>query len=107
MIDVAAGLLALEEKKSVHLDLKSNNLLITGDRKIKISDLGLGKLIHGVETVTSQIGTPMWMAPEVRHGVCGLASDIYSFGTILYEVIIFYYFSADSLFLMIALHMAS
>lgn len=86
MIDVAAGLLALEERKVVHLDLKSNNLLITRDKKIKIGDLGLAKLIQGIEEETSQIGTPLWMAPEVRFGVCGLASDIYSFGTILYEV---------------------
>ena len=40
MQDVAAGLFSLHSRGLIHLDLKSPNLLITGDRRVKIADFG-------------------------------------------------------------------
>ena len=83
---IAAGIAAMHEKGVIHLDLKSPNCLISGDWGVKIADLGLGKMISGLETIATQMGTLIWMAPEHLLGTCGRPSDIFSFGTIMYEV---------------------
>ena len=83
--DVAQGLRFLHAAtpQVVHGDLKAQNILVDGKFRAKVADFGLSQK-KGVGAA----GTPFWMAPELLSGRSGntAASDVYSFGIILYEV---------------------
>ena len=77
----------------LHRDLKPNNILLTADGTPKITDFGLAKLLDendGVTRTESLIGTPNYMSPEQAAGRTkdiGVPSDVYSLGTVLYELL--------------------
>ena len=75
----------------VHRDLKPDNILISNRGKTKILDFGISKLIddkHRLTATGSMVGTPAYMAPEqVKGEAVDKASDIYSLGMILYELL--------------------
>ena len=84
---IAAGIHFLHEKKLVHLDLKSLNILIFGDRP-KICDFGAAQPESAVHASSFTPGTGAWMAPEVAlSGQLKMPADIYSFGVILWELL--------------------
>jgi len=99
--DIAAGMKHLHGISIVHRDLKSDNCLLDVDFTCKVGDFGtaqlaqacagslsetdLGETSFGDGTaasiVTQQVGTPLWMAPEVFGGRVdryGPAVDVYS-----------------------------
>jgi len=93
-IDTAEGLAYLHAKDILHRDLKSNNILLNEKYCAKISDFGLSKLkleIKSTSTTSTarQTGTIRWRAPELfkRGAIASKASDIYSYGMILWELV--------------------
>lgn len=71
-----------------HGDIKPANLLLDMYNRLKISDLGLAFLV-GIGSSAQGTGTPAYRAPElIRGGQSSFRSDIYSFGVVLYELII-------------------
>jgi serine/threonine protein kinase/WD40 repeat protein len=99
-LDIARGLTAAHAKGVVHRDLKPENLFLTRDGRVKILDFGLAKLMEPefatlsgvvVSTLTEPgvvIGTVAYMSPEqVRGQPIDHRSDLFSFGTVLYEML--------------------
>ena len=72
----------------MHRDLKTLNIFLTKDNKIKIGDLGVAKILDNIENfATSKVGTPYYLSPEVcEDRPYNNKSDIWSLGCILYEL---------------------
>lgn len=102
-LQIARGLAAAHDKGIVHRDLKPENIFITKDGHLKILDFGLAKLLAPEATgaveeeaptrrVNTGAGTIMgtvgYMSPEQLRGqTVDHRSDIFSFGTVLYEML--------------------
>jgi serine/threonine protein kinase/Flp pilus assembly protein TadD len=89
MRQTAEGLKAAHKENLVHRDLKPENLRLTPEGELKILDFGLAKTVSS-DTVDDQgniEGTLYYLSPEQVSGdPITAASDLFSFGTILYEM---------------------
>jgi eukaryotic-like serine/threonine-protein kinase len=91
--DAAEAVHYAHQQGTLHRDLKPSNILIDRQGRVRITDFGLAKKITGDSdlTLTGQIlGTPSYMPPEQALGkrsLIGAASDIYSLGAVLYELL--------------------
>jgi eukaryotic-like serine/threonine-protein kinase len=93
---IADALQCAHARDIVHRDLKPENVVVTAAGIIKVLDFGLARLISGDlnpdnRTLTSPgtvMGTPSYMSPEqVRGESIGPATDIFSLGCMLYEML--------------------
>jgi hypothetical protein len=90
MADAAAvigGLAAIHEAGIVHRDVKTDNILRMGDGRLVLSDFGLATDLPTATMVSVFVGTPHYMAPEVREGEPATTrSDVWSLGVVLHEI---------------------
>ena len=89
-MQIAGGLHAAHERGIIHRDIKSANIMILPNGRIKIMDFGLAKLMD--DTLVTQIGTRMgtvaYMSPEQAEGEeVDYRSDLWSLGVMLYEML--------------------
>jgi tetratricopeptide (TPR) repeat protein/predicted Ser/Thr protein kinase len=89
-VQICEGLTAAHKKDVVHRDIKSDNIMVTTEGRVKIMDFGLAKL-KGATKLTSTgstLGTVSYMSPEQAQAAeVDQRSDIFSFGVVLYEMI--------------------
>jgi Tol biopolymer transport system component len=98
---VAEGLAAAHDKRILHRDVKPDNVFITYDGRVKILDFGIAKLTRlddvdssrvapDTETAAGMVvGTAAYMSPEqVRGEDLDARSDLFSVGTLLYEMLV-------------------
>jgi serine/threonine protein kinase len=72
-------------KGFIHRDLKPENIFVDDDNRIRIGDFGSTRLFETGVTMTS-VGTPLYMSPETDEGHYDCKLDVYSFGSIMYEI---------------------
>ncbi|MBX3274698.1 MAG: serine/threonine protein kinase [Sandaracinaceae bacterium] len=89
---IASALEVAHDAEVIHRDLKPDNIFLpaTGSPRAKLVDFGLSRVAKQDKSLTTSgmiIGTPRYMAPEQikNASATGPASDIYSFGVIVYE----------------------
>lgn len=85
---IAHALTVVHARGIVHRDIKSHNVMVTRDGKVKLMDFGVARVEGGVKTVAgSVLGTPDYMAPEQIQGQeITPRTDLYSLGVLLYEM---------------------
>jgi serine/threonine-protein kinase len=89
-IQIGEALQAAHAKGIVHRDVKSENIMLSSDGRIKVMDFGLAKLKGSLKLTktSSTVGTLAYMAPEqLQGGEADTRSDIFSFGVVCFEIL--------------------
>ncbi len=88
LVQMCEALAYAHEKRIVHRDIKTANTMWTRERKAKIMDFGLAKVVEEVRNHTTLIsGTPYYMSPEQTLGKnVDHRTDVYSLGVTLFEL---------------------
>ncbi len=90
--DIAQALAFLHSNGIIHRDLSSNNVLLSADKRAKVTDFGMSKLTDGIvqmATMTTCPGTPAFMSPEALNEppVYTENLDNFSFGVLLIQIV--------------------
>ncbi len=88
-IQVANGMEAAHSHNIVHRDIKPQNIIISKEGKVKVTDFGIAKAATSTTiNSSSAMGSVHYISPEqARGGYSDLRSDIYSFGITLFEML--------------------
>jgi serine/threonine protein kinase len=71
----------------IHRDLRPGNVLVSEQGLIKVADFGTSRVLEIAAHGTTVIGSPPYMAPEQFHGKAVFASDLYSLGITMYQML--------------------
>ncbi len=87
-IQVSAGLEVAHNNQIVHRDIKPQNIIISREGKVKVTDFGIAKAASSQTTTSTAMGSVHYASPEqARGGYVDHRSDIYSLGIVLYEMV--------------------
>ena len=87
-IQVSLGLEAAHRSNIIHRDVKPQNIIISTDGKVKLSDFGIARAASSNTISSNVMGSVHYSSPEqVRGGYSDAKSDIYSLGITMYEMV--------------------
>ncbi len=87
-IQVAAGLEVAHNNQIVHRDIKPQNIIISREGKVKVTDFGIAKSVSSNTNTADAMGSVHYTSPEqARGGYSDAKSDIYSLGIVMYEMV--------------------
>lgn len=88
-IQMATGIKAAHDQHIIHRDIKPQNIIISIDGKVKVTDFGIARATTSTQTISTNVmGSVHYTSPEhARGGNVDEKSDIYSAGITMYEMI--------------------
>lgn len=87
-IQIAQGMEAAHDNNIIHRDIKPQNIIISRDGKVKVTDFGIAKASNSNTITSNAMGSVHYLSPEqARGGYSDEKSDIYSLGVTLYEML--------------------
>lgn len=87
-IQVARGIEAAHNKNIVHRDIKPQNIMISNEGKVKVTDFGIARAATSNTIHSDVMGSVHYTSPEqARNGFVDGKSDIYSLGIVMYEMV--------------------
>lgn len=86
-IQMCTGIEAAHKHEIIHRDIKPQNIIISKEGKVKVTDFGIAKAVSSHTVTSSAMGSVHYVSPEqARGGFCDAKSDIYSVGITMYEM---------------------
>ena len=87
-IQVARGIEAAHNKEIIHRDIKPQNIMISTEGKVKVTDFGIARAASSNTISADVMGSVHYASPEqARNGFVDARSDLYSLGIVMYEMI--------------------
>jgi serine/threonine-protein kinase len=87
-IQIAQGMEAAHDNHIIHRDIKPQNIIISRDGKVKVTDFGIAKATNSNTITSNAMGSVHYLSPEqARGGYSDEKSDIYSLGVTMYEML--------------------
>ncbi len=87
-IQVGRGIEAAHMKQIIHRDIKPQNIMISTDGKVKVTDFGIARAASSNTIHSDVMGSVHYSSPEqARNGFVDHKSDIYSLGIVMYEMV--------------------
>lgn len=87
-IQIAMGMEAAHMNHIIHRDIKPQNIIISREGKVKVTDFGIAKATNSNTITSNAMGSVHYLSPEqARGGYSDEKSDIYSLGVTLYEML--------------------
>ncbi len=87
-IQIAQGMEAAHGNHIVHRDIKPQNIIISREGKVKVTDFGIAKAVTSDTITSNAMGSVHYLSPEqARGGFSDEKSDIYSLGVTMYEML--------------------
>lgn len=87
-IQIAQGMEAAHDNHIIHRDIKPQNIIISREGKVKVTDFGIAKATTSNTVTSTAMGSVHYISPEqARGGYSDEKSDIYSLGITIYEML--------------------
>lgn len=87
-VQIAQGMQAAHDNSIIHRDIKPQNIIISKEGKVKVTDFGIAKAATSNTITSNAMGSVHYISPEqARGGYSDEKSDIYSLGVTMYEML--------------------